>query len=125
MKKKKNITKKDKTIFIIEIAILFIAAAIILGIVFTRSRVTPRNYENIDRDMSYQELVKLLGDPDDYIEQPAGTQYYWFDGAKNIEAADKKIEKGKDIYYITVYIINDKVVSYRDGYWYNFRNPQN
>lgn len=124
MKNKKNIKIKNKKSLTIEITIFVIAIAILLGIILVRNKVTPRNYENIDRSMSYQEIVKLLGEPDDSIKQSAGTQYYWFDGAKNIKNADEKIEKGKDVYYITVYFIDEKVISYRDGYWYNFRNPQ-
>lgn len=124
MKNKKNIKIKNKKSLTIEITIFVIAIAILLGIILLRNKVTPRNYENIDRSMSYQEIVKLLGEPDDSIKQSAGTQYYWFDGAKNIKNADEKIEQGKDVYYITVYFIDEKVISYRDGYWYNFRNPQ-
>lgn len=124
MKKNKKTSKKTEKEIVIQISIIIIFAAIILGVIFLRNKANPRNFENLEKGMAYEEVVKLLGQPDDTIKQLAGTQYYWFNGAKDINDANKKVEKSKKVYYIQVYVINEKVVSFTDGYWNDLKNSQ-
>lgn len=125
MKSKKTQNKKTNKVFVIvEAVIALCAIGFIIGLIATNSKVTPKNFDSIKRTMTYEEVVKLLGEPDDKIELPSGTDYYWFKGAKNIANADKKIEKGKEVYYIRIHFSGGRMSNRNDGYWYDFRHPQ-
>lgn len=125
MKQNKNQNKKsNKTFIIFETIIALLLIGVVVGIIVTNTKVNPKNFDTIKKTMSYEEVVKLLGEPDDMKKLAGGIDYYWFKGAKNIEDADKKIEKGKEIYYIRISFVGDNMINRNDGYWYDFRNPQ-
>ena len=68
MKSKKTQNKKTNKVFVIvEAVIALCAIGFIIGLIATNSKVTPKNFDSIKRTMTYEEVVKLLGEPDDKI----------------------------------------------------------
>lgn len=85
-------------------------------------KVTSKNFEKIKRDLTTEDVIDILGKPDDIVELSNGSMYFYFDKASSRENATSKVEKGKEVYYIYIQFVQNKVLYSNDGYWKDYLN---
>ncbi len=76
----------------------------ILLITFTSScnKVKKINFDKIRYPMTYEEVIQILGEPNDKITHIKYDAYFWFSDARSIEEAKKNAKNKKYSDYIVV-----------------------
>lgn len=66
------------------------------------NKITKSNYDKISIGMKKQEVIELLGLPNEELQQLTYDVYYWYDNATSFKDAMKKDEEGKEVKCIII-----------------------
>ncbi len=88
-----KIVKKSCYLFIFILTVLTFTSC---------NKIKKSNYEKIYIGMEKQEVIKILGLPNESRTQITYDIYYWFDNASSFEDAIKKDEDGKEVICIII-----------------------
>jgi len=75
------------------------------------NKVTEKNYNKIEVNMSQSKVVSILGDYNDSTELGDYFIYYWFDGAESVREANEKVANGKKVKAIVITMSDSVVIS--------------
>lgn len=86
------------------------------------NKITKSNFNKINAGMEKQEVINILGLPQEIDEKITGDVYYWFDKANSYRDALEKVENGQTIMCISVvfslpnkqdlsYVINKRMIN--------------
>lgn len=81
------------------IVIVFILSLLLMT---SCNKITKTNYNKIQAGMEKQDVIDILGLPQEIDENLTGDVYYWFDKANSYSQALEKVEKGQTVMCISV-----------------------
>lgn len=81
------------------------------------NKVTGKNYEKIQPEMTKAAVVEILGEANDTTTLDDYVEAYWFKGAKTVAEANEKVANGKKVTYIKVVMHDNTVLNATYGDW--------
>ena len=65
--------------------------------------VNQKSFDSIEKGTTINDVIKILGEPDEVSNYVGLITYHWFDKVKSVDEAIKATKKGKEITFICVY----------------------
>lgn len=88
----------NKYKFII-VLLLFIFSLTLIG---CKNNVTRSNYDKIYNSMTKNEVINILGEPNEIVTNIHNDEYYWFSEGRSMNEAYTFAKDGKEVKYIVV-----------------------